>query len=77
MASTRRGPRPRGRRGMSPGGGPSVREVCLLGADGVPAPTWAPGAWVRWAGRAYRVTATQAEAAGGARYVYLSPAADP
>ncbi|HEX8202940.1 MAG TPA: hypothetical protein VF590_20865 [Isosphaeraceae bacterium] len=69
--------RPRRRRGAS-GGGPSVREVCLLGA-GRPPMRWDVGAEVRWEGRLYRVAAAappQAAADGDARrYVHLTPAA--
>jgi hypothetical protein len=78
MTATVRGPRPQGRRGAPQVHVPSVREVCLLGAP-EPAPAWVPGERVEWAGRAYRVTATQAgagAAAAGTHYVYLSPAAD-
>jgi hypothetical protein len=70
--------RPQRRREAS-GGRPSVREVCLLGAE-PPIPGWAVGAEVRWEGRVYRVVATQAPAgpAGGEvrRYVHLTPVAD-
>ena len=57
--------------------GPSVREVCLLGAARQDS-GWAVGATVEWEGRVYRVAATQGAPAEGAAtsYVHLMPAPD-
>jgi hypothetical protein len=78
MAIQVRAARPR-RRSKASGDGPSVREVCLLGASR-PVPGWAVGGQVRWEGRVYRVAALQAPAGPVGdpvrRYIHLTPASD-
>ncbi|MBX6312361.1 MAG: hypothetical protein IRY99_05495, partial [Isosphaeraceae bacterium] len=61
------------RRKVRRDGGPSVREVCLLGLP-APARSWAAGECIAWGGRAYRISALQAEVGegvGALRYVHL------
>jgi hypothetical protein len=80
MSTLARGPRPRRRRASPKAGGPTIREVRLVGPGSTtPAPAWAAGEQVEWGGRAYRVAATQAVAGDGAGpdlYLFLSPATD-
>ena len=72
MAMLTRGPGDRKSRRGTLGPGPSVREVCLLGAAREDAP-WSEGAQVEWGGRTYRVEATQLlPDEVPARYVHLA-----
>ena len=75
MAMLARGTR---RRKASRRAGPSVREVCLLGARAAqPESGWSAGGRVEWSGRAYRITATDGGDRAEPVYLHLEPDINP